>query len=149
MPSEVMWYYPERVLFIRFHGNLTENEIADGHAYILNLLASIRHDDPVHFIYDAQYLKNASANILKLRDIAKALTESTQLGWVISVHNSSLVRIVAATVDQLFGKHARHYATVEDAIAFLQKDDETLPDLPTSLPSHTILMRFGKWFEDV
>lgn len=148
MPSEILWYYPERVLFTRFHGNLTENEITDGHAYTVNLLESVRHDDPLHFIYDAQYLKNASANILKLQELAKTLTTNPQLGWVISVHDSSLVRIVAATTNQLFGKHSRHYARVEDAVAFLQNDDETLPELPLSLPSHTILMRFGKWFED-
>ncbi len=144
MSSEIMWYYPERVLFIRLRGNLTEAEIEDGHTYVMNLLAGIRHEDPVHFIYDAQYLKNAPANILKLRDMAKSLTENTQLGWVVSVHDSSLVRLVAATIGQLFGSHARHYARVEDAINFLQKDDETLPELPSDLPSHTILMRFGK-----
>lgn len=144
MSSEIMWYYPERILFIRLRGNLTEAEIEDGQAYVMNLLEGIRHEDPVHFIYEAQHLNNAPANILKLRDMAKSLTESTQLGWVISVHDSSIVRLVAATIGQLFGKHARHYARVEDAVSFLQKDDETLPELPMSLPSHTILMRFGR-----
>ncbi len=83
--------------------------------------------DVVHMLIDARQ----AVEVPPVLSIARMpSTQHRKLGWVLSVGHPRRANRVKAEVAALAANNdLRHFATIPEAIAFLQNADPTLPDL--------------------
>lgn len=83
----------------------------------------------VHDIIDMRFMSNYPTNLRKIISVTSIFGEPN-LGWVILIAESRIIRFLASTTIQFYGARFRAFETPEEALVFLQSRDETLPQLP-------------------
>ena len=138
MPYELTWLVEGRVVLGKFSGQLKEEDIPAFDELMLTHL-NAGTGALVHHLADLRELDSMPG----LAGLSKfTYVKHPHMGWQISFGlRRPLVKMVANIMSQVFKVRTRDFDTLEEALAFLQSVDATLPDLreidPTRLTSRT------------
>ena len=134
MPYELSWLVPDRVILIRYIGDIDAQELR---AYLSESMqmrdeanARLGEGGPlVHTITDSTEQKSTNFKMSDVQHMLRTL-RTQRVGWSIYVHPGALLRFLATLGHQWVGVRHREFATVPEAIRFLQEQDDTLPSIP-------------------
>ncbi|MCB9453981.1 MAG: hypothetical protein H6672_21315 [Anaerolineaceae bacterium] len=134
MPFKVDWLIKGRVIHDWLSGNVEMDDIAETSKLITDLM---RQGDPplVHLIVDILDVTRLplGINIGKINQYMQH-TKEPNLGWSLVITESMFMRFLASVVTQIAQGRFRAFTTMEDALAFLQDVDASLPPLPSKIP---------------
>lgn len=133
MPYTVSWLVEKRVVYTRMYGFVSGEELVAQNEDMREYIQNSEH--LLHTINDAT---DTTGTDMNLRDLQKTqFTDVPNLGWAIYISPSKMNRFFASVITQLTNKRGRQFATLEEALHFLQEVDDTLPQLvlPTKAAS--------------
>lgn len=131
MPCAVTWLVPNRIMLSVYHGVVNGPEMLDYIATSMQMRDEANQQngplgDLVHTITDARLLKKTD---LKLKDVQSVLRSlrMQKVGWSVYVSPSQIDRFTVSIAHQMVG--VRHYICpkMEDALQFLQTNDDRMP----------------------
>ncbi len=125
MPFTVSWLVDKRVTYTRMYGVMTAADLRGLKIVLEEYIA--QSEQLIHLISDATDTIRTEMSLKDLQNTEYA--DATNLGWAIFVNPNMLHRFFASVVTQLRGKRGREFATMEQALEFLQNIDETLPPM--------------------
>jgi hypothetical protein len=131
MDYEIGWLVENRVIHVTL-GNVITVDMAN--ALSDNIIAYIEISDApyVHLIIDDKNLRTIPKQIDALMKGAKVLWHS-RLGWFILYGSDNKVfKFIAQMFSRMLKLRHRRFQTREEAFAFLQTVDTTLPNLNAS-----------------
>lgn len=127
MTARIAWYTPDRVLLIRFQGDVTTDELMQINRQITGYLDSA-DAQLVHLIIDQRDIGSVPGNVMSLTR-TMTFIQHPRLGWVLrfgDIH--PIIRFMAAVVMQAASVRFRNFHTLEEALNFLSYVDVTLSD---------------------
>ena len=128
MPYQQSWLVEKRVVYTRMYGYVTGEELLAQNEEMREFIQ--QSEQLLHTVNDAT---DTTGTDMNLRDLQKTqFTNVDNLGWAIYISPSKMNRFFASVITQLSKKRGRQFATLEEALTFLQEMDDTLPLL--SLP---------------
>lgn len=131
VPSEVKWYFEDRVLYERLYGTVTLDDIRS-----LNIAskAFLANGTPlVHVIVDLSEVERFPTSLATIKEFVKPAPNQKALGWVILFGTTNpLLRFLSSVVTQLAGENVRMRVMDElgETLDFIRKQDETLSHIP-------------------
>ncbi len=124
---------PNKILYVSFNGHLSLDDLCRAGKHAISL-AQRSPTPPVHFIIDETNLEDVPRHLPSLIKTTDWLGHP-KIGVVILYGaQSQLIRFVTATIAQFAGAQFRLATEFDEAIAYLQVLDETLPDLSALTP---------------
>lgn len=132
MPYTVVWLVENRVIYFRPTGSVGMDQLSQANDLIR---AMTEEGVPfVHVIADATNLEKFTFNLSDLTRLFRGMEASSKLGWSVYVSPKKVERFFANVTTQMTTARHREFATLTEAIAFLQSVDDTLPTLPIPKP---------------
>lgn len=128
MPFKVAWYVENRVILTRYTGVITVEDI---HLQMSQTKELIHQGTPlIHSIIDlSQIEKWPPLNVVNEFRSTDISDLRTKMGWSIIVANNVILKFGTALFTPIFKLRQRVFSTVDEALAFLQQEDSTLPPL--------------------
>ena len=123
MPYNISWCEEKRVFCIELTGELTDEQWTS--IVAIDTLHIEEGIAPIHVIIDVSELDSFPTNVRKTASYASHLRDP-RLGWAVVVGGNPLLDFVASLLSQITGFKLTKSATVEDALIFLRKQDNTL-----------------------
>ncbi len=127
MGYEVYYLVDRRVIFIDLQGKLTMDELRVMTAESRRL--SEEGIPFVHVLSDTRELK-VDFKVNDFMGLFRGLPPIPTVGWSVHVTDNALHRFFFSLIAQLTSNKTRTFATIEEAIAFIQKADDTVPPIP-------------------
>lgn len=125
MPFTISWLVEKRVVYTHMYGYMTSDDL---HALKAVMEDYIHQSEQLlHMINDATDTTGTDMGLRELQNMQYA--NAKNLGWAIYVNPNKLHRFFASVVTQLTGKRGREFATLAEALHFLQEMDDGLPKL--------------------
>lgn len=133
MPVEVDWYLENRIINLKYIGDVDMQDISESAQNAYRLLEASTANY-VHALQDATDLTSLPRNLKAIHEAVEVAYTHPRVGWVIA-HNISnpFFRFIANTITQLTGSRFRIVPTQADALAWLQSRDSTLSNLTEPL----------------
>jgi len=124
MPYKINWYIPQRVIHAEYIGDVVNADIeAISREVIPMLEAGIT---PLYFIANIEQSERISANPIKNRQDF-AFVSDPRLEFVISCgYLHPIASFFMTIIRQTVSYQHKHFATFDEAIAFLKKHDPSL-----------------------
>lgn len=127
MSYELSWLVEKRVTLARFSGTITAEEIQ---SFMTEQHALIAEGIPlVHHINNTTETDKIEAKLGTLQAMMKMFKQPEGLGWHLEVNPRPVSRMMASLSLQFAGARYKVFSTVDEAIAFLQENDTTLPPI--------------------
>ncbi len=125
MPVVNTWYIPEQIGYIRFYGEVTEDELRkfmdDGERMI-----DSSNRANVHFIINLTELSHP-VSLASAIKIARERKKHPRSGWSITVgQQSSFTKFISDVTGQILNTRMRTFDTTQEALEFLREMDETI-----------------------
>lgn len=129
MSVEVDWFIRDRVILLRFNGNVTIRDVKEINRELVRCFH--RTDaSQVHILLDTRNVKHFPRNIDEIRQISTA-HKYPQMGWLISFGgNAAVLSFIENLVAQILGLRYRRVPSMEHALYFLKQVDSTLVEIP-------------------
>ncbi|MFZ4813908.1 MAG: hypothetical protein ACOYL5_05180 [Phototrophicaceae bacterium] len=131
MIDSIYWQVPNRVLVVRFEGEISKPDAWYVVEDIYQTIEQHTHTPSVHVIYHAlnAWMNEEEITLSFLYSLVKIHPRPRQLGWSIYVHSESTTafRFVSESVTNLLHIRYRFIPTMSAANAFLHSVDSTLP----------------------
>ncbi|MCU0514023.1 MAG: hypothetical protein MUE40_15815 [Anaerolineae bacterium] len=125
MPIQSIDYVPGRVVYSRATGITTVPELLEAVHYFEDQ-ARQTSAPLLHVISD---LRQARQMPTLHELVAMNVPQNEKLGWMLIVGSNKFFHFISSVLAGMFKTRFRYYETLEQAIAFLQSVDESLPDL--------------------
>lgn len=123
MAYSVSWHVHSRILLLKLEGELTSQESEEiSNINVQRFDAGI---EPVHLIIDISALTKFPTDIRQTSSLARYLRHK-KLGWVVVVGTNTMINFLSSLLSQLTGFDYAKRDTIKDAVAFLEKQDDTL-----------------------
>ena len=126
MPIEISWQQPRRVIYERFYGTITIEEMT---AIQQKFIAFLNEGDaPVHAIIDLGGVRDFPKSLSQIRG-GLVSTGNTQLGRVVLVTGKNpLVRFISSVISQLILKSAQYALcdSLDEAVRILRERDPSV-----------------------
>lgn len=135
------WYYSNRVFYVHFEGELTEQDILQSESDVANKFEQVEQQEPryIHVILDNRELTKTPPlvkllEILNNTEARRKMGKAIRSGWVIDVgvpmKNVNMLKFQLDMIAQRNNIRYRQFETLEEAIDFLRLMDESLKALP-------------------
>ena len=124
MGFRVSWHIPHRVYRMQVWGDISLEELKAGSDAAIEFLQI--GTAPVHCIGDARYIRKAPYSIEGILKATQVLKEPN-LGYFLFLSNSQSLNLIGSFVSELSNVNFKSFMKPDDAIAFLQQQDDTLP----------------------
>lgn len=125
------WLVENQIVLMMVEGDITLESLSSGLEELRTYLDSSEAIF-VHVLLDDQQVGAVPPSLLQLRQVAVEMLSDTKIGWVLSVRkNKPIVDFFASILTQIMKIRYRRMETMHEALAFLQDQDATLPDLST------------------
>lgn len=138
MPAEISWYHENRIIYERFYGTITVEEM------ITLTQKSEEYREAgiplVHTIVDLSGIESFPKNLGAIRAAIKRPAHMERIGWIIIYGTQNpILKFFASAITQVFGGQVRFRLceTLEQSLAFLTERDQTLPELLPPSQSET------------
>ena len=125
MAYEVRWMLENRIVYVLNTGVGTAEDVINSMREAMILMESTQ--PPVHIIIDGQTERN-DISLSDLLTIMRSSKRSPNIGWAVYVSESKMNRFFGSMASQIGGAQTKSFATLPEAIAFLQRADVTLPE---------------------
>lgn len=125
MPAEITWYYPQRLIYERFYGMITLDELDHIQTRFVNQLQE--GIAPVHAIIDFRDVTDYPRNLLEIRRVLRP-TSTEPLGWVIIINQNALLQFLVTVLTQTVLRGS-HFVIVDDFETALAKIHKIAPEL--------------------
>lgn len=128
MPYKVEWYVEKRVLLSRYEGVVT---IEDARGQVAEGNRLLRQGIPLtHSIIDMTAVDKLPPLQVASEFMSTDLSDvRDKLGWTIVVTSNKFLKFASSLFVPMFKVRQRFYGTLDEALAFLQDEDTTLPPL--------------------
>ncbi|MEZ4670937.1 MAG: hypothetical protein R3E39_23790 [Anaerolineae bacterium] len=128
MPYSVEWLVEQRILVSRYYGEIT---LEDARGQITQANALLRTGIPlVHSIVDMTGVtNNPSIQMVKELRLIDMSGIRDKMGWTIILTNNTLLKFASSLFVPILQLRQRFFADMDEALAFLQDEDPTLPPL--------------------
>lgn len=130
MTYKLTWMVDKRIIYFRTSGVVTIDEIKEANRQIMVMI-----DEGIQFVHLLTDSTDVDKIVFSLSDLVSAfrgILYVPNLGWSIYVSPKALERFFANVTTQLSQSRHREFGTLDQAIAFLQSVDETLPEIDLS-----------------
>jgi hypothetical protein len=128
MPYQVSWLVDKRIIYFQTSGVVSIDEVKAANKQIMVMLGE---GTPfMHLITDSSEVEKIQVSLTDLASVFRNMPSSPGLGWSIYVSPKMVDRFLANVTTQMTNSRHREFPTLAEAIAFLQKMDETLPPIP-------------------
>lgn len=125
MPYLVRWYIQDEIIYSRYSGAMTPEELRECMLKVKELI-DISPRSVVHTINDIGNVTE-SVPLAKAMPIIREVGPHPRAGWGITVgEKSPLVKMAAAMGASLFKMRYKTFDTMEQALAHLKYFDETI-----------------------
>lgn len=125
MPIEVSWYLQSRVIYQRYHGVLTIEDLKLSNTLAIEYVMS--GNPLVHAVIDAQ---DVTKHPYSLKDVNGTLPRSKMfydsLGWTVMVSTHYIHRFMGQMAAQMTRTRFQTAASLDEALQFLNSVDATL-----------------------
>lgn len=129
------WLVEGRVIVSYIWEEFTQEEIIDGGH---RLQAFVDTCTPLmHDIIDMRYVRKHPISVGPIAQALPAFRDE-RMGWVILVSSSEIIRSLTRMILGVMRSRFRAFATPEEAIAFLQEVDASLPPIPLYDPERIV-----------
>lgn len=138
MTVEMAWFIENKVVYCKISGAVTESELTQLDSLAIQWFDQ-SPESSIHILVDAQQVTQTAplAAQSKLQ-----FPKHAKLGWIVaggSAKSNVVVRMIVSLVSQFFKVRWRDERTLDEALAFLQEIDSSLPDLKTiPIPSELV-----------
>lgn len=128
MTYKVEWLVEQRVVLSTFSGNLT---IEDARSQVKEANTLLRQGIPLtHALIDMTKVEKLPSLSLASEFMSTDLTDIREkLGWTIIVTNNKFLKFASSLFVPMFKVRQRFVGTMDEALALLQEEDNTLPPL--------------------
>ncbi|MBA3870668.1 MAG: hypothetical protein ABI970_06455 [Chloroflexota bacterium] len=128
MPYKVAWFVEKRVLLSRYEGIIT---IEDARGQVREGNALLREGIPLtHSIIDMSAVEKLPSLQLASEFMSIDMSDvRDKLGWTIVVTNNKFLKFASSLFVPIFKVRQRFFGSLDEALAFLQEEDNTLPPL--------------------
>lgn len=124
MPYQNMWYHEQRIIRTVFSGMVTADDFRN---QLVEVFAMFKDGvAPVHIVLDITQVRRMAITLPELRELARQYPNGEALGWVMIVGDSLEARFLMGMGVQFRQAHARHFPTMDEALAFLGRHDDSL-----------------------
>jgi hypothetical protein len=126
MPLEMSWQQPNRVVYQRFHGTITIEEIHDGE---LAFVAYAQEGEgPVHLIVDLREVQEYPKSMNQLRKGLSFAKVENRGQTVIIAQTNPAIRFIVSTIMQTLAKAIPFTFSIsmEEAMRYLHERDDTV-----------------------
>ncbi len=132
MPITREWHIENRIILITLYSPISIEDIKDANQGAHAALDSTDGTQRIHSIFDMRSLPDKPANRIKLTELARLadVFKHPRLGWMIAISHHKFANFVFSIFNGVFNTRMRIFFTAEEAIAFLQEVDSTLPLIP-------------------
>lgn len=124
MAYQVTWLLESRIVYVLNTGVGTAEDVVNSMHEAMILMESA--PPPVHIIIDGQTERN-DISLGDLLTIMRKTPSSPNIGWAVYVSESKMNRFFGSMASQIGGAQTKAFATLPEAIEFLQHADITLP----------------------
>lgn len=129
MPIETTWLVEGRIINARLSGEVTPDDIRQSAAQVVQMIDS-SDAELVHALHDATDVQSLPLRMIELRQAVKAAYNHPNLGWTVAFQvDSAVMRFLGNMTSSIFSIRYKIVDTREDALAWLQEMDATLPEL--------------------
>lgn len=119
----VEWMVQDRVIFVRGVGDQTIESIEAVTAQLKDLMSS--GEPPVHVVIDNRYVGHVPKSIKLLSNF---MTKHENSGYVVAIGGNELIKFFSKMLAKMSGSNMLTFKdSIEDALLWLQKLDESLP----------------------
>jgi len=122
MGYQVSWIVEQRLLRVEMEGTIDMDQLSTMQKEMFRYLDE--GQAPVHVLADITNV-TSYPSVFNLAKAASVRYEKA--GWALIVGSNATVQFVASTLMNLLGVRFRLVSTVDEAQAFLRKQDETIP----------------------
>jgi hypothetical protein len=131
MPYKVQWLVEKRVLLSQYEGTVS---IEDARGQVSEGNAMLRQGIPLtHSIIDMSKVDKLPSLQLASEFMSTDLSEvRDKLGWTIVITNNKFLKFASSLFVPMFKVRQRFFGSLDEALAFLQEEDSTLPPLKKS-----------------
>jgi len=128
MPYKVEWLVEKRILLSRYYGILS---MEDARGQVREGNAHLREGIPLtHSIIDMSAVEKLPSLQLASEFMSTDLSEvRDKLGWTIVITNNKFLKFASSLFVPMFKVRQRFFGSLDEALAFLQEEDSTLPPL--------------------
>jgi|SRR5690242_15790626 hypothetical protein len=128
MPYKVQWLVEKRILLSQYEGTVT---IEDARGQVSEGNAMLRQGIPLtHSIIDMSKVDKLPSLQLASEFMSTDLSEvRDKLGWTIVITNNKFLKFASSLFVPMFKVRQRFFGSLDEALAFLQEEDSTLPPL--------------------
>lgn len=128
MPYKVEWLVEKRVMLSRYEGIVS---IEDARGQVSEGNALLRQGIPLtHSIIDMSAVEKLPSLQLASEFMSTDMSEvRDKLGWTIIITNNKFLKFASSLFVPMFKVRQRFFGTLDEALAFLQGEDDTLPPL--------------------
>ena len=132
MAYEISWLVENQVIHVAISGDVTIDSLEAMTTEVVRLIDG-SNTPCVHLLINDEYVKNIPKQILKLLNTSQSLWHPRR-GWLIIYGtDNKLFRFLTQMLSRMINLKHRRFVTREEAFAFLQSVDATLPSLDTSV----------------
>jgi hypothetical protein len=118
----------EKVTYLLTPGVATLEDVISANAEASEMIKQCKPF--VHLTIDANPTEKTALGLGALITVIKSTPSSPNVGWVVHVSKSRLDRFFGSVATQLAKARSRAFDNLEEAIAFLQENDDSLPPIP-------------------
>jgi hypothetical protein len=128
MPYKVEWLVEKRVLLSRYEGIVS---IEDARGQVREGNELLREGIPLtHSIIDMSAVEKLPSLQLASEFMSTDMSEVRQkLGWTIVITSNKFLKFASSLFVPIFKVRQRFFGSLDEALAFLQEEDSTLPPL--------------------
>ena len=128
MPYKVQWLVEKRVVLSRYEGIVT---IEDARGQVSEANALLRDGIPLtHSIVDMSTVEKLPSLQLASEFMGTDMSEvRDKLGWTIVITNNKFLKFASSLFVPIFKVRQRFFGSLDETLAFLQEEDNTLPPL--------------------
>jgi hypothetical protein len=124
MPHSIKWYVEGQIIFVRFQGVMTVEDVQkclDSVLPFYDQAASAQ----VHNLIDVRYITSSLSQVELIKLIQK--TPHPRMGWTVQIDpNQTLIRHLTNVLSQLFSIRSRSFNSFDEGLTFLASQDETI-----------------------
>jgi hypothetical protein len=136
MAYNVSWLVDKRIIYFRTTGTVTIDQVKNANKQIMIML---EEGTPfIHLLTDTTNADKISFSLSDLMSVFRGMPATSALGWSVYVSPKMLDRFFANITTQMSNSRHREFSSLDEAIAFLQSVDETLPEIVVSKQSQSL-----------
>ena len=124
MPHKTRWLVEKRVIYVAFEGRITEAELRQ---FVGEVETMLDEGVPlVHLMTNSLEMEKVDISLGTLRALAGAYNLTGQLGWTVDINSNPVLKMFSGISSQFAGVRQRTVNSLDNAVAFLRENDDTL-----------------------